>query len=88
MLAAQGAATSAAQQSSGILAQQAAYIFLGNSRGYDRVPSGIMLRAEHGAVLVETIAGIGARIRTRFSDGVPTFPPIHSLATGDSAPRL
>ena len=87
-LTAQGAATSAAQQSGGILAQQAAYIFLGNSRGYDRVPSGIMLRAEHGAVLIETIAGIGARIRTRFSDGVPTFPPMHSLATGDSPPRL
>jgi alpha-glucosidase len=87
-LAAQATATSVAQQSNGLLAQQAAYIFLGNSRGYDRVPSGIMLRAEHGAVLVEAIAGIGARIRVRFSDGNASFPPMHSLATGDSAPRL
>jgi len=47
-----------------------------------------MLRAEHGAVLVEAIAGVGARIRVRFWDGVPSFPAIHSLATGDTAPRL
>ena len=47
-----------------------------------------MLRAEHGAVLVEAIAGIGVRIRVRFSDGVPVFPATHSLATGDTAPRL
>ena len=86
-LAAQSAGT-VAQQSSGLLAQQAAYTFLGNSRGYDRFPAGIMLRAEHGAVMVEAIAGIGARIRVRFSDGVPSFPAIHSLATGDTAPRL
>src|SRR6266571_301788 len=66
---------------------QASYIFLGNSRGYDRVPGGIMLRAEHGAVLVEAIAGIGARIRVRFSDGTPSFPTPHSLATGDTVPR-
>ena len=50
--------------------------------------TGIMLRAEHGAVLVEAIAGIGVRIRVRFSDGVPVFPATHSLATGDTAPRL
>src|SRR5438093_7325313 len=87
-LAAQATATSVAQASSGPLAQQAAYTFLGNSRGYDRVPGGIMLRAEHGAVLVEAIAGIGARIRVRFSDGTPSFPTPHSLATGDTLPRL
>ncbi|PYO45430.1 MAG: alpha-glucosidase, partial [Gemmatimonadetes bacterium] len=84
----QTTATSVAQQSSGLLAQQAAYTFLGDSRGYDRAPTGIMLRAEHGAVLVEAIAGIGVRIRVRFSDGVPVFPATHSLATGDTAPRL
>src|SRR5207237_4455941 len=87
-VAAQATATSNAQASSGLLAQQAAYTFLGNSRGYDRRPTGIMLRAEHGAVLVEAIAGIGARIRVRFSDGTPSFPTPHSLATGDTAPRL
>jgi len=87
-LAAQPTATPVAEASSGLLAQQAAYTFLGNSRGYDRVPGGIVLRAEHGAVLVEAIAGIGARIRVRFSDGTPSFPTPHSLATGDTAPRL
>ena len=63
-------------------------VLLVNPTAQWSMASGIMLRAEHGAVLIETIAGIGARIRTRFSDGVPTFPPIHSLATGDSPPRL
>jgi hypothetical protein len=88
-LAAQATATAkAAEPSSGLLAQQAAYTFLGNARGFDRMPAGIMLRAEHGAVIVEAIAGIGARIRVRFTDGVPVFPATHSLATGDSAPRL
>ena len=87
-LAAQANATSVALPPGGLLAQQAAYTFLGNSRGYDRVPGGIMIRAEHGAVLIEAIAGIGARIRVRFSDGTPSFPTPHSLATGDTAPRL
>src|ERR1700680_3021154 len=87
-LAAQTNVTAAAQPANGLLAQQATYTFLGNSRGYDRVPGGIMLRAEHGAVMVEAIAGIGARIRVRFSEGTPSFPTPHSLATGDSAPRL
>ncbi len=47
-----------------------------------------MIRAEHGAVRIEAIAGIGARMRVRFSNGTPSFPTPHSLATGDSAPRL
>ena len=87
-LAAQVNAASVAQPSSGLLAQQSAYTFLGNSHGYDRVPGGIILRAEHGAVRIEAIAGVGARIRVRFSDGNPSFPTPHSLATGDSALRL
>jgi alpha-glucosidase len=87
-LAAQANAKSAALPPGGLLAQQAAYTFLGNSRGYDRVPGGILIRADHGAVLIEAIAGIGARIRVRFSDGTPSFPTPHSLATGDTAPRL
>ncbi|HEX9608543.1 MAG TPA: hypothetical protein VF962_15045, partial [Gemmatimonadaceae bacterium] len=86
-LTAQANAT-AAQPASGLQAQQATYTFLGNSRGYDRVPGGIMMRADHGAVLIEAIAGIGARIRVRFSDGTPAFPVPHSLATGDTAPSL
>src|ERR1700686_1648361 len=72
-LAAQANAKSAAVPQGGLLAQQAAYTFLGNSRGYDRVPGGILIRADHGAVLIEAIAGIGARIRVRFSDGTPSF---------------
>src|SRR3982074_2821695 len=87
-LAAQSNAALAAPSPGGLLMQQATYTFLGNSRGYDRVPGGIVIRAEHGAVLIEAIAGIGARIRVRFSDGTPLFPTPHSLATGDSAPRL
>src|SRR4029077_15567874 len=87
-LAAQANAASAAPSPGGLLAQQAAYTFLGNSRGYDRVPGGIVMRAEHGAVMVEAIAGIGARIRVRFSDGTPAFPVPHSLATGDIAPSV
>ena len=68
--------------------QQAAYIFLGNARGYQRVPAGIMLRADHGVMLIEAIAGVGMRVRVRFSNGPPAFPTPHSLATGDTLPRL
>jgi alpha-glucosidase len=73
---------------SGLLEQQAAYTFLGNARSYERVPGGIILRADHGAMLVEAIAGVGVRVRVRFSDGSVIFPVLHSLATGDSAPAL
>jgi alpha-glucosidase len=82
------AITGGASQSLGRRDQQTAYLFLGNARGYDRVPGGIMLRADHGAVLVQAIAGVGVRVRVRFSDGPVVFPTPHSLATGDSAPRL
>jgi hypothetical protein len=68
--------------------QQPAYVFLGNARSYDRVPGGVMLRADHGSMLIEAIAGVGMRVRVRFSDGTLTFPTPHSLATGDSPPQL
>ena len=67
---------------------QAGYTFLGNAQGYEHLPGGILLRANHGAVLVEAIAGVGMRVRVRFSDGAVAFPTLHSLATGDSAPQL
>lgn len=67
---------------------QPAYVFLGNARSYDRVPGGVLLRADHGAVMIETIAGVGMRVRARFSDGTVAFPNPHSLATGDAAPQI
>ena len=64
------------------------YVFLGNARSYDRTPNGVVIHADNGSVAVETIAGVGARVRTRFGDSNAAFPPIHSLATGDVAPAL
>ena len=69
------------------LAAQSLYTYLGNARGYDRTPAGVVVRAEHGNVLIEAIAGVGVRVRTRFGDN-PAFPATHSLATGDTAPKL
>jgi len=69
------------------LVAQSLYTYLGNARGYDRTPAGVVVRAEHGNVLIEAIAGVGVRIRTRFGNN-PTFPATHSLATGDTAPKL
>jgi alpha-glucosidase len=65
---------------------QQVYTFLGNARTYDRVAGGVLLRADSGAVLVETIAGIGLRVRVRFFDGARDFPSPRSLATGDTLP--
>lgn len=89
-LSAQGTASVGATlpRGRGLLERQAAYTFLGNARGYERVPGGIVMRADHGAVLVEAIAGVGIRVRVRFSDGDVVFPAFHSLATGDTAPAL
>ena len=81
-----GASRVSAQVST--VVQQPAYVFLGNAHGYDRVPGGILIHADHGAALIEAIAGVGMRVRVRFSEGTPTFPAPHSLATGDSAPRV
>src|SRR2546423_8019802 len=64
------------------------YVFLGNAQRVDRTPSGVVIHADNGTVAVEAIAGVGQRIRVRFGDSNATFPAIHSLATGDSAPRL
>jgi alpha-glucosidase len=87
-LAGHSASAQAAAVGGGPTSQQTGYVFLGNATGYDRVPAGILLRADHGAVLVEAIAGVGMRVRVRFSDGASAFPTPHSLATGDSLPRL
>ena len=64
------------------------YTFLGNLRSYDRTPSGVVIHADNGTVAIEAIAGVGIRVRNRFGDASATFPATHSLATGDSAPKL
>ncbi len=64
------------------------FVFLGNARSYDRTPSGVVVHADNGTVAIDAIAGVGARVRTRFGDGNAAFPAIHSLATGDTPPAL
>lgn len=68
---------------------QATYTFVGDVSGYERVPGGVMIRGAHGAVMVQSIAGVGMRVRMRFGDGLAgAFPAPHSIATGDSEPKL
>jgi alpha-glucosidase len=70
-------------------AQSRTFETLGNLRRSTPAPGGVLLRAEHGAVLVQSIAGVGLRVRVRFGDAVPdAFPAMHSVATGDSMPRV
>lgn len=65
------------------------YTLLGDVRSIQRLPGGVLLRADSGAMLVESVAGVGARVRVRFG-GPETvrFPAPRSLATGDSAPPV
>ncbi|HEX7940171.1 MAG TPA: TIM-barrel domain-containing protein, partial [Gemmatimonadaceae bacterium] len=70
-------------------AQARAYTLLGDARSVQPLPEGVLLRAEHGSVLVESVAGVGVRVRVRFGDSLSApFPAPHSLATGDVPPRL
>jgi alpha-glucosidase len=69
-------------------AQAGGYSLLGDAGGYERVPGGALISAPQGRLLVETIAGVGARVRVRFGDASRPFAEIHSLATGDTPPRL
>jgi alpha-glucosidase len=86
------APASLAGAQSGGTASGGTYTFLGDVRGYERVPGGVLLRAGRGRVLVEAVAGVGARVRVRFDDGRPgsgsAFAVPHSLAAGDTAPPL
>jgi alpha-glucosidase len=68
-------------------ARGATYTLLGDVRAVERVGGGVLLRAERGSVLVESVAGVGARVRVRFGDGA-AFPAPRSLATGDAPPAL
>ena len=68
---------------------QSLYTTLGDVRAVRRVSGGVLLSADHGSVLVESVAGIGARVRVRFGPLPPGgFPAPRSLATGDSAVAL
>lgn len=74
-------------------AQSRTYRGLGNVESVLRTPAGVLMRAQHGSALVETIAGVGVRVRVRFGDRLAispsaAFPTPHSLATGDAAPAL
>ena len=72
-----------------VAAQQTEYTWIGNVSGYERVPGGVMIRGAHGAVMVQSVAGVGVRVRMRFGDNLTgAFPAPHSLATGDSEPKL
>ena len=77
--AAAGTTTGAADRSSNL------FTLLGDVRSVTRAPGGVLLRADHGSVLVESIAGIGVRVRVRFGP-LPAggFPTPRSLATGDA----
>jgi len=50
------------------------YTTLGDLRGVSRVPGGVLLRAERGNVLVESVAGVGVRVRVRFG-ALPVASP-------------
>jgi alpha-glucosidase len=59
-------------------AQDTRYTFLGAYRGMERLPGGVTVRAENGAVRVEQIAGTGFRFRYSASS---TFDTASSYAT-------
>jgi alpha-glucosidase len=71
-----------------IHAQARGYTMLGDATGYERVPGGVLIRAAQGSVLLESIAGVGARVRVHFGDASRPFPAVQSLATGDTPPRV
>jgi alpha-glucosidase len=68
------------------------YRTLGDVQRVQRSSAGVLLRAQHGSALVESIAGVGVRVRVRFGDSLATssatFPTLRSLATGDTPPAL
>lgn len=65
------------------------YVLPGDVRTITPAKGGVLIHADHGSVLIESIAGVGARVRTRIGDAAATaFPTPHSLATGDTPPAL
>jgi len=69
-------------------AQSSPYTFLGDVRDVRRSDGGVLIRAQHGSMLIESAADVGVRVRIRFGDSAATFAEPHSLATGDAAVRL
>ena len=69
-------------------AQSSQYTFLGDERDVSRSGDGVLIRAQHGSMLVESVADVGILVRIRFGDSVSTFAQPHSLATGDAPLRL
>ena len=70
-----------------VSAQAPTYTLLGNARSIQPTLAGVLLRAEHGSVLIESMNGAGVRVRVRFGDSVSDqFPALRSLATGDTPP--
>jgi len=70
-----------------LCAQARTYTLLGDTRSIEPTPGGVLLRAEHGSVLIESVSGVGVRVRVRFGDSASTiFSTPHSLATGDVPP--
>ena len=65
------------------------YVLLGNATSVTPVTGGALIHAEHGNLLVESIAGVGARVRVRIGAAAATaFPTPNSVATGDAPVTL
>ncbi len=70
-------------------AQTRTYTFLGDASRVQTTPAGVLIRAEHGSVMIESVSGVGIRVRVRFGDsGSAPFPTPTSLATGDVPPTV
>ncbi|HEV7704382.1 MAG TPA: TIM-barrel domain-containing protein [Gemmatimonadaceae bacterium] len=69
-------------------AQSFRYTLLGDVRNVSRSDGGVLIRAQHGSMLIESASDIGVRVRIRFGDSTLHFAPPHSLATGDDAVHL
>lgn len=69
-------------------AQTRTYTLLGDVRSVQPTPGGVLIGAEHGSVVVESVAGVGIRVRVRFGDVATPFPAPTSLATGDVPPTV
>jgi len=58
-------------------AQARTYTLLGDARSVQPTPGGVLLRAEHGSVLIESVPGVGVRVRVRFGNLSMDSHPIH-----------
>ena len=69
-------------------AQSSTYTFLGDVRDVSRSAGGVLIRAQHGSMMIESATDVGVRVRIRFGDSAATFTAPRSLATGDAAVRM